>query len=93
MCNKFNKKSEKRHLFYAISYVAKEMDKDEVNLTYGLMAMQRVPMSSVNYALGDKIYDLMEEYGQDNDLAENWWLYEYDEEEIFLKVYDKLNNL
>lgn len=75
----------------AIAFVANEVDKDVIEATYALMTLRRVPMFSVNNQLSDKIYDLMEEYGQDNDLPEGWWLYEYDEEDIFLRVLDLFN--
>lgn len=74
----------------AIAYVAKQVTKDEIRATYALMTLRRVPMFSVNNQLSDQIYDLMEEYGQDNDLPEGWWLTEYDEEEIFLKMVDAI---
>lgn len=75
----------------AIAFVANEVDKDEIEATYALMTLRRVPMFSVNPQLSDQISDLMEEYGQDNDLPEGWWLYEYDEEDIFLRVLDLFN--
>lgn len=34
--------------------------------------------------IADKLYDLMEEYGEDHDLGENWWLNEGDIEEVYI---------
>lgn len=34
--------------------------------------------------IADKLYDLMEEYGEDYDLGENWWLNEGDIEEVYI---------
>lgn len=78
-------------LFDAISYVANNVDKVEVNCTFHNMLLLREPLFCVNPSLCDEIYDLMEEYGQDHELAEGWWLNYYDEEIVFGKVYDFIN--
>lgn len=36
--------------------------------------------------ISEEIYDLMEEWSEDNDMPENWWLVEMDEEDIFLEL-------
>ena len=89
-----DEKNEKREnlLFDAISYVANNVDKDEVNFTFHNMSLLREPFYRVNPSLCDEIYDLMEEYGQDHELAEGWWLNYYDEEIVFEKVYDFINH-
>jgi hypothetical protein len=86
-----DEKNEKREnlLFDAISYVAKNVDKVEVNFTFHNMLLLREPLFRVNPNLGDKIYDLMEEYGQENDLSEGWWLSECDEEDILDMIIHK----
>lgn len=33
--------------------------------------------------IANKLYDLMEEYGEDNNLPEGWWLVEGDTEEVY----------
>ena len=33
-----------------------------------------------------QIYDLMEEYGEENDLPENWWLEYGDEDDVFFEL-------
>lgn len=75
----------------AISYVANNVDKDEVNFTFHNMSLLREPLFRVNSTLCDEIYDLMEEYGQDHELEEGWWLTYYDEEVVFEKVFDFIN--
>lgn len=37
-------------------------------------------------SIADEINDLMEEYGQDNDLPEGWWLEDTDIDEIFMQL-------
>ena len=34
----------------------------------------RCPTGSLDPVFTDLIYDLLEEYGEDNDLPEGWWL-------------------
>jgi len=41
---------------------------------------ERRPMPT---EIADKLYDLMEEYGEDNNLPEDWWLVEGDTEEVY----------
>ena len=70
----------------AIDYVRSHVDMDEVRLAIKKMDEQREPLFRVNSQLSDSIYDLMEEYGQDHDLPENWWLSEHDEESILFEL-------
>ena len=46
----------------------------------------RVPLYMTGTGIDDKIHDLMEEYSDDNDLPEGWWLEFGDEDEIFWKL-------
>ena len=61
---------------YAISNLT-ELEIAEVMEAWGM----RYPMP---HGIQDKISDLMEEYGEDNGLAEGWWLNEGDTEEAYL---------
>lgn len=70
----------------AIDYVRSHVDMDEVRLSIKKMDEQREPLFRVNSQLSDSIYDLMEEYGQDHDLPEGWWLEEHDEESILFEL-------
>ena len=47
---------------------------------------EKNPLFRINHALCDQIYDLMEEYGEEHDLPEGWWLDEADEEEVLLRL-------
>lgn len=67
----------------AIEYVRKKLDVYEVNRVIDKMYMERIPLSVASPEMHDQINDLMEEYGQDHDLPEGWWLAAGDVEDIF----------
>lgn len=79
-------KSANSDIAKALSHIRRNVDMNEVGLAIRKMDEQRESLVRVNHALCDAIYDLMEEYGQDNDLPEGWWLDEYDEEEILFRL-------
>lgn len=58
----------------AIEYVRDNVDLEDVLTAKLNMAFLREPLYRVNNTLCDEIYDLMEEYGSDNELPEGWWL-------------------
>lgn len=64
----------KTHLEKALDYVRNEVDITEVNNAICKAMEVRMPVSLYATALADDIADLLEEYGQDNDLPEGWWL-------------------
>lgn len=64
----------KKHIEKALDYVRNEVDITEVNNAVCKALEMRMPVSVYAPALADDIADLMEEYGQDNDLPEGWWL-------------------
>lgn len=68
----------------AIEYVRKNVNLHDVLNTKINMEIKREPLYRVNASLCDKIYDLMEEYGQNNDLPEGWWLNRYEEEDVLM---------
>lgn len=70
----------------AIDYVRKYVDMDEVRSTIKKLEETREPLYRVNKKLCDEIYSLMEEYSQDNDLPERWWMNDDDEESILFKL-------
>ena len=43
--------------------------------------------------IADKLIDGMEEYGEDNDLPEGWWMEYGDEEDVFFAGTDPDNGL
>lgn len=77
------------HLKQAIAYVKDNVRELHVLDVFNQMYEQHSCLNAIDPQLGDEIYDLMEEYGEDNELPENWWLSEVeDEEEIFFAVVD-----
>lgn len=68
----------------AIEHVRRNIDMQDVFSAKINMGINREPLYRVNNTLCDKIYDLMEEYSQDNYLPEGWWLEEHDEETILM---------
>lgn len=67
----------------AIKFVRKNIDMDDVRYIRGCVDKHHSCVRAENPDMLTRIYDLMEEYGADNDLSEGWWLDEMDEEEIF----------
>jgi hypothetical protein len=64
----------KTHIEKALDYVRNEVDITEVNNAVCKAMEVRMPVSLYATALADDVGDLLEEYGQDNDLPEGWWL-------------------
>ena len=46
----------------------------------------KIHISSAYPSIADEINDLMEEYGQDNDLPEGWWFDLADTDEVFINL-------
>lgn len=73
------------HLERAVAYVRKNVDMADVAHAKAKLG-EREPLFRINHILCDDIYDLMEEYGEENELHEGWWLNECDEEDILFKL-------
>lgn len=69
-----------------VEYIRSNVDMDEVRHTISMMEKTREPLFRVNPKLSDEIYDMAEEYGNDHDLPEGWWLEHDDEESILFKL-------
>ena len=74
-----------RHFEKAVAYVRENVDMADVAQAKVKMG-EKNPLFRINHALCDQIYDLMEEYGEEHDLPEGWWLDEADEEEVLLML-------
>lgn len=83
-----------KHIDKAVQYVQENVDYKELESAVKQMAERREPLYSVNPKLCDSIYDLMEEYGADNNLPEGWWLNDMDEEDVLFRITrnDNVNN-
>lgn len=74
------------HIEKAVGYVRNEVDITEVNNAVCKALEMRMPVSVYAPLLTDDISDLLEEYGQDNDLPEGWWCEECDIDEIIERI-------
>ena len=62
------------HIEKALSYIRENVDMEHVGYMIVQSKLQRMPVSLMYAPFTDYISDLLEEYGQDNDLPEGWWL-------------------
>lgn len=70
----------------AIAYVRKNVDMERVERVRSVLASNNMELDDVDEDLSDEIYDLMEEYGADHDLAEGWWEYEGTTEDVLKEL-------
>lgn len=70
----------------AIIHVRLNVDMDDVTRAMTIIDQLRCPLYQADPSLDNQIYDLMEEYGQDNDLPECWWMSEIDEDTILFEL-------
>lgn len=57
----------------AIEFVKDNIDMKRVSRVKAKLESQKMELADIDEELDDTIYDLMEEYGADNDLPEGWW--------------------
>ena len=69
-----------------LSYISQEVDMERVSLAIKYMDIQRAPLSVVDERLFDQIYDLLEDYGEDNGLSEGWWMSEFEIDDVILQL-------
>lgn len=70
----------------AIIHVRLNVDMEDVSRAMSIIDRQRCPLYQADPELDNQIYDLMEEYGQDNDLPECWWMSEITEDDILFEL-------
>lgn len=79
----------------AIKYVHDNILMEDVRATIQVQSARGV--NSLNeydpMNIQDRIHDLMEEFSDDNDLPEGWWMYETDEDDILSAIIDYDNDL
>ena len=63
----------KTHFELALEYVRENVDMQHVGYMIIQSKLQRMPVSLMYASFTDDVQDLLEEYGQDNDLPEGWW--------------------
>ncbi len=71
----------------ALQFVRDNKDWSEACEAYALETVDkmRYPIDQASEEIGDKIRDLMDEFGYRNDLPEDWWE-DYDIDDIFFKL-------
>ena len=72
----------------AIRYVRDNMDEDDMDILHAEMnkCYKEHLIPDRDTVDCSKVIDLLEEYGQDNDLPEDWWESECDFDEILVKL-------
>lgn len=78
----------KHHLDKAIQYVRDEHTWSEAREALALETIElyRCDIDFADKGIADEINDLMEEYGEDNELSEGWWMEYGDIDDIFFKL-------
>lgn len=61
------------HLEKALKYIRKNVDMEYINFCVCHAMEMRCPFIYAYPLLADDISDLLEEYGEDNDLPVGWW--------------------
>lgn len=70
----------------ALDYVRQNVDMGYVNYLVSKAMEMRCPTSYVDAVFADDVQDLLEEYGDDNDLPEGWWLEYGDIDDILTMI-------
>ena len=66
-----------------IAYVKEQMDEDDLTILRAQVSKNYKQHNAPATGIDDsKVIDLLEEYGEDNDLPEGWYKEEYDSSEI-----------
>lgn len=69
----------------AVLYVRDQMDEDDLTILRAQVnknyAQHNAPATGID---DSKVIDLLEEYGEDHDLPEGWYLDEYDADDVML---------
>lgn len=63
----------KTNLEKAIEFIRERVDIYYINFCVSSAMRMRCTVSQVDAIMADEIIDLLEEYGQDNNLPEGWW--------------------
>ena len=77
-----------KHFEKAIQYVKENHKWSDAKDALALETINayRCDINFADHAITEEIHDLMEEYGQDNDLPEGWWYEQGDEDDIFFSI-------
>ena len=72
----------KNHFKRAVEYVKQNLEHYEIEKAWTFIGRRMGLPCEVE----DKIHDLLEEYGEDNDLPEGWYLEYGDIEDFFMEI-------
>ncbi len=77
-----------KHLAKAIDYVRrnKSWSKSHENYVLEQISWYRCPVDLVSEEIDEEISDLMNEYGEENNLPEDWWCSYISTDDIFFKL-------
>lgn len=77
-----------KHYEKAIQYVRDNRNwyEDEESVALRHIDEMRCPLSFAAPSIAENIADLMDEYGEDNDLPDGWWHEFGDEDDIFMAL-------
>ena len=70
----------------ALDYVRQNVDMSYVNYVVNKAIEMRCPTPCIDAVFADEVQDLLEEYGDDNDLPEGWWLEYGDIDDILTMI-------
>jgi len=78
------------HYKKAIEYVRDNHEWSEACEEYAWECIDkmRCPITMVSDEISNEIRELMDEYGQNNDLPEDWWMELGDEDDVFSNLYN-----
>lgn len=70
----------------ALVFVKSKLDPSDVYVANERMAEWRCPLDHAHEALYNQIQDFLEEFGDDNDLPEGWWMEYGGIEDLYYKM-------
>ena len=70
----------------AVAYVSNNMDADELKVIKAQVNLAWETRQQITTSFDDEVEDLMEEYGEENDLPEGWWLNDCELDEVLIKL-------
>ena len=70
----------------ALNYVRGQLGKDALDVVHSQKIVQWEYRSPIQTDYDDEIYDLLEEYGEEHGLSEEWWSTEMDFDDILVRL-------
>lgn len=70
----------------ALNYVRGQLGKDALDVVHSQKTAQWEYRSPIQTDYDDEIYDLLEEYGEEHGLSEEWWSTVMDFDDILVRL-------